>query len=693
SVLTFTGNTAANEGGVIYSTGTGIDLDFDTINFSNNQATNFGGAIRFNNTNTNYKVSITGETVTFDNNTAQKQNGGAIHTNASVQLNGTSENSVFTFSNNTAPKGNSGAIVAVGSVEFSTGSFIFQNNIAGGIAGAIEARKGITFSGYNTSATFTGNTAGTEGNDLYLSNANSVLTFMDGGTYSFDGGIYLAEDSQSTVINQAQVTIAGRSNVSNNNYQLQTVNIFNGGKLTANLDNIDSLTGKFNLGNDGSAGTLEFNVGADSAKELTQQRDMFDINGGFAGSVVKSGAGTLTLAGDFEFYGETTVSGGTLLLPAGYTLNTSKVTIETGATLQTSADLWAANVVVNNGSKFVIGETYESAEISIVELTLNGGTVHFDLNDFISYNGSYIYDMDQLFTDSVTPYSGVVDLTFNSASAEDWWQVVKNSDEGVPLIIAYDFAEEFDPDNFTVSVNGTPSNNWALAAQDDGIYLFAQGDEPTPGEPWYFANTGDIHLDSWTIDGTNKQGAQFTQGDNDATFEGGVTMDADGEFNIEANKNLTLAGEVTGEGGVTKTGEGTLTLTNANSYTGGTTISAGKVVLSENGTLGNGDIQNDATLEFAHDSDQTLDKTISGDGSVLKTGAGTLTFDVDQEYYGETTVSGGTLILPVGRNLFSSQVTIKSGGTFQLGWFIDDTDVIVEQGGNFVPAFEDCGGL
>ncbi|MBQ6614821.1 MAG: PEP-CTERM sorting domain-containing protein [Thermoguttaceae bacterium] len=330
SVLTITGNTAKNEGGFIYAQGNGIEIDCDTINISNNTAGNYGGAIRFNNTNTNYKVTITGETVTFDNNSATTANGGAIHTNASVVLKGKSENSVFTISNNTAPKGNSGFIVAVGSVEISTGSFIFQNNTASGIAGAIEARKGITFSGDSTSATFTGNYAG-EGSDLYLSNANSVLTFQDAGTYSFDGGIFLSDASQSVVIDKAQVTIAGRQykpraneddpleEDTTNNYQLQTVTISNGGKLTANLDYIDSLTGTFNVGTAESEGTLEFSVGDGLSKELTMS-DTFNISGSDTGSVIKAGAGTLTLTQAPGYACSTTVESGTLALSEGGTL-------------------------------------------------------------------------------------------------------------------------------------------------------------------------------------------------------------------------------------------------------------------------------------------------------------------------------------------------------------------------------------
>ncbi|MBR5711348.1 MAG: PEP-CTERM sorting domain-containing protein [Thermoguttaceae bacterium] len=306
SVLTFTDNTATNEGGVIYSTG-GIEIDSNTINISGNTAGNYGGAIRLNSSSA--KVFITGETVTIDKNSALSKNGGAIHTNGNVELKGKSDKSVFTLSNNSAPNGNSGVMVVVGTVDISIGTFKFQNNSVKGIGGAIEARAGITFHGDNTSATFTGNIAGTNGDDIYLDNS-SVLTFKDSGTYSFDGGIYLVKTGASTVINKAQVTIAGRqykpvinegdpTNVEDhtNNYQLQTVKISNGGKLTANLDYIDSLTGKFNLGTADTVGTLELNFNGEEPLLLTMS-DTFKITGTSKGEVVKSGDGTLQIYAD-----------------------------------------------------------------------------------------------------------------------------------------------------------------------------------------------------------------------------------------------------------------------------------------------------------------------------------------------------------------------------------------------------------
>ncbi|EDR2983228.1 hypothetical protein PV15_004847, partial [Salmonella enterica subsp. enterica serovar Java] len=53
-----------------------------------------------------------------------------------------------------------------------------------------------------------------------------------------------------------------------------------------------------------------------------------------------------------------------------------------------------------------------------------------------------------------------------------------------------------------------------------------------------------------------------------------------------------------GSGNVVKSGADTLTLSGSNSYTGGTTISGGTLVASNVEALGTGDVTNNATLEL-----------------------------------------------------------------------------------------------
>jgi len=140
-----------------------------------------------------------------------------------------------------------------------------------------------------------------------------------------------------------------------------------------------------------------------------------------------------------------------------------------------------------------------------------------------------------------------------------------------------------------------------------------------------------------------------------ANFDGGILREDVGgrtltnDFIVRATGgtidtngyDLAIAGVLSGTGSLTKIGIGTLTLTGANSYTGGTTVSAG--TLAGNTTTLQGNITNNAAVEFAQASDGTYSGNISGSGSLTKTGAGNLTLAGANSYSGGTTISAGTL--------------------------------------------------
>ena len=102
-----------------------------------------------------------------------------------------------------------------------------------------------------------------------------------------------------------------------------------------------------------------------------------------------------------------------------------------------------------------------------------------------------------------------------------------------------------------------------------------------------------------------------------------------------------------------KTGAGVLTLTGDNDLYQPVTISAGKLVLAGNGTLGTSDVTNNATLEFAYTSNKDFSNSISGTGVVIKSGSGTLTLTKVPGYTGATTVESGTLALSAGGTLYN----------------------------------------
>ena len=118
---------------------------------------------------------------------------------------------------------------------------------------------------------------------------------------------------------------------------------------------------------------------------------------------------------------------------------------------------------------------------------------------------------------------------------------------------------------------------------------------------------------------------------------------------ITSSYNQQITGNITGAGGLTKTGGGTLTLNGAGSAFGTTTVSAGTMQLGtgnpgQNGTI-TGPIIDNATLTFNNGSPQTHSGAISGTGAVNKSGFNTLTMSVANTYTGLTTVTAGVLSL------------------------------------------------
>jgi outer membrane autotransporter protein len=114
---------------------------------------------------------------------------------------------------------------------------------------------------------------------------------------------------------------------------------------------------------------------------------------------------------------------------------------------------------------------------------------------------------------------------------------------------------------------------------------------------------------------------------------------SDGTFAGDISEDATLPAGF--EGSVEKTGAGALTLTGSNSYTGGTTVTAGTLRGDSSSLQGN--ILNNAALVFDQASEGGYGGVISGSGGVEKTGAGTLTLGGGNTYTGLTTVSAGQL--------------------------------------------------
>ncbi|MCR5164573.1 MAG: autotransporter-associated beta strand repeat-containing protein, partial [Thermoguttaceae bacterium] len=147
-----------------------------------------------------------------------------------------------------------------------------------------------------------------------------------------------------------------------------------------------------------------------------------------------------------------------------------------------------------------------------------------------------------------------------------------------------------------------------------------------------------------------------------------------GTFDLAEGVSLVLGGNIHGDGGLTKAGAGTLELTCANEYTGGTTVSGGYLKLTNDAVRDNGPVTvaSGATLEYAVDGTPatplTFDtnKKFASAGTVLKTGAGTLKIDAAQNSFDATTltVKEGRLDM---KEYFTGQLAVSNGAAFSPG--------------------------
>ncbi|EIT9258158.1 fibronectin-binding autotransporter adhesin ShdA [Salmonella enterica subsp. enterica serovar Stanleyville] len=188
----------------------------------------------------------------------------------------------------------------------------------------------------------------------------------------------------------------------------------------------------------------------------------------------------------------------------------------------------------------------------------------------------------------------------------------------------------------------TATSDW------DGSKLTKQGDGTL-----ILSNTGNDYGDT-VIDGgilAAKDAASLGTGD--VTIAESATL---------ALSQGTLDNNVTGEGQIVKSGSDELIVTGDNNYSGGTTISGGTLTADHADSLGSGDIDNSGVLKVGEGE---LENTLSGSGSLVKTGTGELTLSGDNTYSGGTTIDDGVLIADHADSLGTGAVA--NNGVLQVG--------------------------
>ncbi len=188
----------------------------------------------------------------------------------------------------------------------------------------------------------------------------------------------------------------------------------------------------------------------------------------------------------------------------------------------------------------------------------------------------------------------------------------------------------------------TATSNW------NGSKLTKQGDGTL-----ILSNTGNDYGD------TEIDGGILAAKDAAALGTGDVTI---AESATLALSQGTLDNNVTGEGQIVKSGSDELIVTGDNNYSGGTTISGGTLTADHADSLGSGDIDNSGVLKVGEGE---LKNTLSGSGSLVKTGTGELTLNGDNDYSGGTTIDDGVLIADNADSLGTGAVA--NNGVLQVG--------------------------
>ena len=310
------------------------------------------------------------------------------------------------------------------------------------------------------------------------------------------------------------------------------------------------------------------------------------------GSVIKQGSGTLNLNVANSYSGKTAINAGIVNATTDALAGTSRIVVS-GGTLNavnlgasTSLYIGAGGAVTVSGADLTLGDIYNySASAGSLQFTATAGT--------ISLHSLYV---DSTTTNVTTTFASNLNLqtgSINNTNAVTYAGTLTGGT--VVPVIPY-------------IANITSGNVTVTGAVNIGTIDYG-------AKPF----TGSVTCNgSATVDTIYSGTVNFN--DNAA-----VTTLNGGDITIGYKKVLTVQGgdssdTISGFGSLLKTSANILTLSGANDYTGGTTISAGKIIGDT--TSVQGDIVNNAELEFAQSGDGKFVSRITGSGLVTKSGTG-----------------------------------------------------------------------
>ncbi len=355
------------------------------------------------------------------------------------------------------------------------------------------------------------------------------------------------------------------------------------------------------------------------------------------GELSKTGTGDLTISGaNANYSGTTTITQGTIAIGAANSLGTGTIAFGDGA-IQSNAAVTVANAInitTNaafnpNGNDTTLSGTISGGG----RLTKSGsGTLTISGNN--NYAGGTRLDNGS--------------LAIGSNTALGTGTVTTQNGVGILTTGTIALANNFTLDGGTswsnsgqTTLSGTVSGAGGLSKTGAGTLTLNSANTYQGGTT---VQSGTIALGNNASLGTGTltfNGATVTaQSNATLTMANAIALTSNGTWNTNGF-NTSLSGNLTGAGALTKTGTGNLTLTGSNNYSGGTTVSAG--TLTGNTSSLQGNITNNAAVEFNQTTTDVYAGNMSGSGSLTKSGAGQLVLTGTNNYTGGTTISAGNL--------------------------------------------------
>ena len=393
------------------------------------------------------------------------------------------------------------------------------------------------------------------------------------------------------------------------------------------------------------------------------------------GSLTKDGTGALTLSAANTLTGDTNLTAGTIVLGNSAALATSRLITTAGTTLSFGS-LTAATLGGLHNSGFVVtGITLENDSSAAVALTVNTNDALNPFHDYygvLSGSGSLIKTgTEELRLKSPNTYTGGTTLAGGSIRMDDAGALGTTGTisfvGGELSLVTTDLSSRF---------SNAAGQALKIGAFGSGGVTFASNLTSSGGTFELTAGKVTLTGSNTYAGGTTVTGGTLILGSSGAlpatgniTFKGGTlalydSTDLSGRvstvtgqaFNIDTNgNNVTFATGLSSASAssLTKSGDGTLTLTAASTYSGNTSVRGGTLLLgaattlpSGKNTTVNGDGLN-ATLDLNGNNltigTLSLGGTSATSSATITTGSGTLTLGGTVTFSASSNPLGATL--------------------------------------------------